>query len=364
MGISINGIGVIGGFGSGIDDLAACLNSGSVPLKNVSNTVCSEGFYPSYRADTSCLMEFVSRRELRRIDHFSQIALAGAFLALENAGIDSLEKSRTGLVICSGYGSVKTTFSFLDSIIDSGDQCASPTLFSNSVHNSAAGHISILLGLSGPCLTVSQFDMSVHSALLSAIMWLEEGRADQILFGAVDESCEVIEYCYQGFFGKREDNLMNPLRPDRQSAVPGEGAVFLLLSKEKTSGIYYGSIESVKVGSISETGKTLSKNSFFILNADGHRECDRFYADIIPDGSITTCYTPLYGSLPIGPAFDMAIAALCISKGRVFPSPKTVVDSAGFQVIKKAHLLDGNHISCIKIGRQGELGIINISNNC
>jgi 3-oxoacyl-[acyl-carrier-protein] synthase II len=109
-------------------------------------------YYPSYIADTSCLTDFVPKRELRRIDHFSQLALAGAFLALKDAGIDRLESKSTGLVICSGYGSSRTTFSFLDSIIENGDDCASPTLFSNSVHNSAAGHISILLTLSGPSL--------------------------------------------------------------------------------------------------------------------------------------------------------------------------------------------------------------------
>jgi 3-oxoacyl-[acyl-carrier-protein] synthase II len=362
MGIYINGIGIIAGFGAGVDKLVACLNSGSIPKIEFLDSDIPDNYYPSYMADTSCLTDFVPRRELRRIDHFSQLALTGAFLTLKDAGIDKLDSKSTGLVICSGYGSSRTTFSFLDSIIDNGDACASPTLFSNSVHNSAAGHISILLGLAGPCLTVSQFEMSVHSALISALIWLNEGRAEQILFCAVDEGCKVLNYCYRGFFGKREDCHMIPLSTDRESAVPGEGAVFFILSKEKSSRKNYGSIASVEIGSISDGVRDLPEKTFRIINADGHSECDMHYTDIIPDGSLTSCYTQLYGSIPIGPAFDMAIGALCFNEGKIFNSPDGITEKNGIKILQKGHMLESNDISCIKIGREKKLGMINMSN--
>ncbi len=300
MTVFINGIGVVGSFGCGVDALIQSLNRGDYPSHVLSGETGSEAFYPSYEADTSCLSEFVSRKVLRRIDHFSQLALTGAFLALKDAGLDFPGTQRTGLVICSGYGSAKTTFSFLDSLIDYGDSCASPTLFSNSVHNSASGHISIILGLDGPCLTVSQFEMSVHSALLSAVMWLSEGRADQILFGAVDGACDVLKYCYRGFFGDRRDITMTPLTSGKQSAIPGEGAVFFILSNERLSDKNYGSIESVMVKSIFDRDLHFPENSFCIVNADGHRECDMRYSDILPEGAQVSCYTPVYGSIPVG----------------------------------------------------------------
>ena len=225
MAISINGIGVVGGFGCGVSDLVESLKSGTNP------ELSSSEYFPVYTADTSYLKTVVPKRSLRRIDHFSQLALTGAYLAVNDAGLDSLDKHSTGLIVCSGYGSAKTTFSFLDSIIDYGDACASPTLFSNSVHNAAAGHISILLGLEGPCSTVSQFEMSVPSGLLSAIQWLKEERVKQVLFGAVDETCDVLKYCYRRYFGEDRDSPMTPLTADKQSAIPGEGAVFFLLSK-------------------------------------------------------------------------------------------------------------------------------------
>ena len=363
MTVFINGIGVVGSFGSGIDALVQCLNRGDYPSPVLSDEKSSAVLYPTYTADTSCLGEFVPRKVLRRIDHFSQLALTGACLALKDAGLDSIGMQRTGLVICSGYGSAKTTFSFLDSLIDYGDSCASPTLFSNSVHNSASGHISIILGLDGPCLTVSQFEMSVHSALLSAVMWLREGRADQILFGGVDEGCDVLKYCYRGFFGNRKDIKMTPLTSEKQSAIPGEGAVFFLLSNERSPDKYYGSIESVKVKSIFDNGFHFPEDSFCIVNADGHRECDMRYLDIIPEGAQVSCYTPVYGSIPVGPAFDMAIASISLRDGTLFPSPESVGNPAGLHIIKERQRLGGNSISCLKIGRQGELGIITMSDH-
>ncbi|MFC1840350.1 beta-ketoacyl synthase N-terminal-like domain-containing protein [Thermodesulfobacteriota bacterium] len=361
MEASINGIGVTGGFGCGLNDLVECLKGTSSPVitADENNPRIS---YPAFKADTSYLEDKVPKRALRRIDHFSQLALTGAYLAMDDAGLDHFDREKTGIVICSGYGSAKTTFSFLDSIIDDGDSCASPTLFSNSVHNAAAGHISMLLGLEGPCLTVSQFEMSVPSALLSATQWLQEGRVEQVLFGAVDEYCDVLGYCYQRFFGTGKETTITPLVPGVQSAIPGEGAAFLLLSKVKSMTRNYGNISSVKITDITDKDAFPGEDSFFILNADGHSECDSRYADIIPEKSEISCYTPIYGSMPIGTAFDMAIAALSIREEKLFPSPESVGHLDNLKVLRENRSHNKKNICCVKIGRQGELSIITLVN--
>jgi len=363
MKIFINGIGVTGGFGSGVDELLASLRRRcSAPAPSVEDDG-PEILYPAYIADTSYLEGRISKRALRRIDHFSQLALTGSYLAVNDAGIDHLDSTKTGLVLCSGYGSARTTFSFLDSFIEDGDSCASPTLFSNSVHNAAAGHISIFMGLEGPSLTVSQFEMSVPSALLSAAQWLREGKAEQVLFGAVDEYCDVLGYCYRRFFGKRDDRRIAPLSPGLQSAVPGEGAVFLLLSNEKPLNRNYGCISSVKISDIYDQRPFPGGDCFHILNADGHSDCDKHYGDVIPDQSQVACYTPLYGSLPAGSAFDMAIAALSISEGTLFSSPESVFHLDNKKLLKENRPNNENNISCVKIGREGKLSIITLSKN-
>ena len=96
-------------------------------------------------------------------------------------------RERLGVIIASGYGALKTTFAFLDSYLDFGYACSSPTHFSNSVHNAAAAHVSMQLQATAPSLTVSQFEMSTASALLTAAQWLAERRVERVLLGAVDE---------------------------------------------------------------------------------------------------------------------------------------------------------------------------------
>ena len=50
-------------------------------------------------------------------------------------------------------------------------------------------------------------------------------RVEQVLFGAVDEYCDVLGYCYNRFFDRGNETIMTPLVYHRQSAIPGEGAV-------------------------------------------------------------------------------------------------------------------------------------------
>jgi 3-oxoacyl-[acyl-carrier-protein] synthase II len=221
----------------------------------------------------------------------------------------------------------------------------------------------MLLGLEGPSLTVSQFEMSVPSALLSGMQWLEEGRVEQVLFGAVDEYCDVLGYCYQRFFETENGTVMAPLVPGKQSAVPREGAVFFLLSKEKSMTGNYGNIESVKIADINNKDAITFEDSFFILNADGHMACDSHYTDIIPENSEISCYTPIYGSIPTGTAFDMAIAALSFREERLFSAPESVGNLGDYQVLRENRSNNKNNICCVKIGRQGELSAITIKNS-
>jgi len=92
-------------------------------------------------------------------------------------------------VVCTGRGPVPAINAFTDSYMDFGPEGASPTAFSQTVHNVAASTISMFLTLEGPALTVSQPGLGVSSALCTISAWLEQGLVETVLFGAVDD-CE------------------------------------------------------------------------------------------------------------------------------------------------------------------------------
>ncbi|PLX85234.1 MAG: beta-ketoacyl synthase [Desulfuromonas sp.] len=331
--LSIDGIGAVGGFGCGVEALRRALRKGH---QSAEEEVAGSPLL----ADTAPLSEFVAKRAVRRLDHFSKMALLGAHLALRDAGLPAPVPERTAVVVATGYGPTRTTFAFLDSVIDDGDACASPTHFSNSVHNAAAAHVAIQLQATGPSLTVSQFEMSVPSALLSAGAWLAEGRVDRVLFGAVDEYCEVLRYCRERFAAEGGEFGIGP------GALPaGEGAAFFLLSRAGEGGGRYGAIEEVRLGRIPDA-PIESGTDLLLLGADGQQCCDAGYRNLVPAGAPALCHAPLYGCLPVGPAFDLAAAALTLEQGQAFPAPGVPED------------LPVSRVRCLKAGPAGEYGAI------
>jgi 3-oxoacyl-[acyl-carrier-protein] synthase II len=358
MKLAIEGIGVVGGFGCGMESLVSAISNGGSPIQHVSiKTTSGPRDMPAFLAETSKLDDFVNKRVLRRVDHYSKMALLGAHLALEDAGKLEGDRSAMGIIIASGYGAGRTTFAFLDSFINDGDNLSSPTFFSNSVQNAAVANVSMLLGITGPGLTVSQFGMSVPSALITARHWLEEGRVDSVLLGAVDEYCDVMGYCWHRYYGDRAmaDHEMKPFEYDLQTAIPSEGAAFFLLSRADEGPASYGYIEDVTMGRC-DRGPLVTDNTFLFIGADGHKQCGGYYKQYIPENTRLASYTPIYGSLPIGPAFDVAIAALSRKAGILCNPP------AGNIAVTDRNMSD-KLITCLKINNEGQFGIITLGNN-
>ncbi len=351
MRVAIQGIGPLGGFGCGIAELGRMMEQGIAPTAQLP---APESVLPAFLAQTEALVDYVPKRALRRVDHFSRMALLGAHMALADADRLDIDRERLGVVVATGYGASRTTFSFLDSVINDGDACASPTHFSNSVHNAAAANVSMLLKATGPSLTVSQFEMSVPSALLTARQWLREDRVDAVLFGGVDEYCEVLGYCWQRYFGDEPpQQSVRPLDFAAQTAVPGEGGAFFLLTREaEDDDRGYALIEDVAVGNNAGEPIALPPEAVLILGVDGHRRCSAPYRRSLPPDNPAVSYAELYGSTPTASALDLAVGALALRKGRMMSPPGTGVDDVE---------LGQRPVCCLKMDGEGDYGLITLS---
>ncbi len=329
--LAISGMGLVGAFGCGRGDLLAAIAAGKTV---VTQTELRGQTIPVYRADVAPLEKYLNKRALRRIDHFSRLALLGAYETLADAGQPELDKSRIGVIVGSGFGALATTFAFLDSVIKDGDVLASPTAFSNSVHNAAVAHLTMQLGISGPGLTVSQFDMSYVSALLAASQWLEEGRVDAVLYGVVDEYCDVLGYCLQRYASGVVPEQMRPLDADELTAIAGEGAAFLLLQRAEDVADRV-QIQAVQMGQSSD----FEQRGELLFNCDGFPQTVRHYAS----AGQGHCYTQLYGASPVAPAFDLAVATLALE---------------GAEPLKA--LAAKPQIDCLRYGFGGEFGHVQL----
>lgn len=358
MRLAIQGLGLTGGFGCGVGALQAALRGGAVALQqcSVASTGGTDSF-PAYRAAIEELEQFFPKRTLRRVDHFAKMTLLAAGQALQDAGLLDADRSRIGVVIATGYGALQSTFDLLDSYLDFGYSCSSPTHFSNSVHNAAAAHVAVQFNLTARSLTVTQFEMSVPSALLTAQLWLAEERVDQVLFGCIDEYCDVLRYSRKRFFADGEQGPLQPFNFSRQSAVLGEGAAFFVLTRA-TEKAAYACIESVRLGNHCVCPVVLPADDLLIVGADGHKNCGRWYAQLLK-GRDAAAYAPLYGSFPAAVGFDLAVAALSLRDRTCYSSPETSGLSSEKRNMNRP--LAGETLACLKFGPGGDYGLIRLS---
>ncbi|MFP3982303.1 MAG: beta-ketoacyl synthase N-terminal-like domain-containing protein [Desulfurivibrionaceae bacterium] len=113
-------------------------------------------------------------RELRRADGFTSLAVTVAEQAL--AGLNPHDdRGETGIFIGTAFGPLATNFAALDTLLDDGEGQMSPTLFSHSVFNTAAGYISRLFKLRGPAYTLTNYCWPFFLALREGKTAVEHG---------------------------------------------------------------------------------------------------------------------------------------------------------------------------------------------
>ena len=145
---------------------------------------------------TDDLADYVPRAKMRRMDHFTKMALLSAFRCLDDAGLNPEDTGEMAVVLATGFGPMHTTFKYLDSLLDQGPKAASPMAFSTSVHNIPAAVLAMTLGRPCPCMTLCQFERPLVSGLEAAFCWLADRRADKVLLTVCDELSQVMQYIY------------------------------------------------------------------------------------------------------------------------------------------------------------------------
>jgi len=132
--------------------------------------------------------DFVSVKNLRRMDRLSAVATAAARMALDDAGlaITPANRDRTGMILGTAWGGTDVTVSFARVLVTEGPGSANPILVPNVVMNAPAGHASIELGFRGINTTVNHYAVSAESALTYGAQEIRRGAADVLLAGGAD----------------------------------------------------------------------------------------------------------------------------------------------------------------------------------
>jgi 3-oxoacyl-[acyl-carrier-protein] synthase II len=184
-------------------------------------------------------LNFIDKREVRKMDLFIQFALAAAHLAVEDSGIavGALEGERTGVYIGSGIGGIASIEETHKILLQKGPDRVSPFFLVSCIINEASGQVSIRYRSRGPnSATATACTTSTH-AVGDSFRLISRGDADRMLAGGAEAPISplgVAGFCAMRALSVRNDEPRRASRPfdaERDGFVISEGAGVLLLEE-------------------------------------------------------------------------------------------------------------------------------------
>jgi 3-oxoacyl-[acyl-carrier-protein] synthase II len=347
--IKILGTGVLFAQGMGMTVLEESLRNGWRKPDDVELSRVAGLKLPVYQVNFDMVPDKKLLKQLRRADKLSKMAVLAAADALADSGLQTIDGKRTGIILATAFGPHGTTFNFLDDILDYGDAGVSPTTFSHSVHNAATSYIANSLNIQGPTVTVTQFRFSFQAALQLAQAWLGQGRCDRVLVGGIDHYGEVLGYVADHKLTTAADGRIKPFTFSPTCQVPGEGAAFFLLGTESSG----NTCCSVSARFDYEDAGAVQPADLDIIDADGMLPDESAYLSDLSAETPVTSYTPLFGSMMVGGALNLAAGVLMMKHQTVYAAP--VQDNPhGLKVVTETGRARLDTIRCIGCNCYGE----------
>ena len=184
--------------------------------------------------------EHFDRKEIRKLDLYTQFALVAVKEAIEHSGLDleAIDRNRAGVIWGSGIGGIHTFLNEVKGFIEGdGTPRFSPFFIPKMISDIAAGHISMKYGLTGPNFsTVSACASSSH-AIIDALNYIRLGKAEVFVTGGSEAA--INEAGMGGFnamqaISTNNDEYKTASRPfdkNRDGFVMGEGGGALILEE-------------------------------------------------------------------------------------------------------------------------------------
>lgn len=236
--VVITGLAAISPVGIGVDKFWDSLINGRTGIGPLTRFPTDQ--YPTKIAgevkdfDPSLYMD---KKEAKRMDRFTQFAVAGAKMAALDAklDLDQLEKDRVGVVLGSGIGGIETMEESCRVLTEKGPGRVSPFFVPMMIGNMAAGQVAIALGVTGPNITVVTACASGTNAIGDAFKLIQRGAAEVVISGGTEAS--ITPLALAGFCAMRALSTNNeepekasrPFDAQRDGFVMGEGAGIVIL---------------------------------------------------------------------------------------------------------------------------------------
>ena len=181
--------------------------------------------------------QYIDKKEAKRMDRYTQFAVAASKMAFEDSGInlETEDRERIGTMIGTGIGGMDTLDEQFKNLFDKGPGRVSPFFVPMMIGNMAAGQTSITFGLQGPCSCVVTACATGTNAIGDAFKVIQRGDADVMVAGGTEAAISPIAmagFCSMKAMSTRNDEPEKASRPfdkDRNGFVMGEGAGIVIM---------------------------------------------------------------------------------------------------------------------------------------
>ena len=253
--VVVTGMGVVAPNGIGLENFWDSLVRGRSGIRKITHFDASS--YPCQVAaevpdfDPS---DYMDPKTAKRLARFAQFALAASRMAIEDSDIDlaKVNPFRTGVVIGTAIGGGDCIENQFAIFLEKGFKRLSPFGAVMICAHSAAGIISLEIGLKGPNTTIASGCTSGLDAIYSAYNIIRLGDADIMLAGAGEAPitpCSIALFCQCGLLSRNNGQPNTTLRPydvNGDGTVLGEGGAVLILEElqnaKKRNAKIYGEI--------------------------------------------------------------------------------------------------------------------------
>ena len=184
-------------------------------------------------------LDWVARKDVKKMDRFIQLAVAGAELALGDAGlrVDGANAERVGVFIGSGIGGFATIEREHEVLLEQGPRRVSPFFIPSAIVNLASGWVSIRTGAKGPSSATCTACTSSAHAIGDSFRLIQRGDADVMIAGGSEAA--ITPLGVGGFAAMRALSTRNeeperasrPFDRERDGFVIGEGAGIVVLEE-------------------------------------------------------------------------------------------------------------------------------------
>ena len=238
--VVITGLGLVCGVGNTAQEVWAKLlagASGMGPITGFDTT----GFPVTFAAEVKNFdpLNFVDKKEARKMARFIHFAFAAAQEALEQSGLKITEENgdRVGVFIGSGIGGFEIIEREHATLLKDGPRRISPFFIPATIINMAAGQLSIRYGARGPISATATACATSANSIGDSVRMIMHGDADAMIAGGSEAA--VTPLSVGGFASMRALSTRNdeptkasrPFDKDRDGFVIGEGAGILILEE-------------------------------------------------------------------------------------------------------------------------------------